>query len=83
MKAFANVDARRGVLRNGAIKSDIESFQTAAGKSYEGLARSRRGLFYLILINTDVEPEMISSMRTDHSPAVDSRNKAELPGSLF
>src|SRR5689334_1781281 len=74
---------RRGTLRGLDVESNIKSFQTAAGKNRMGLRAAAAERIYLILINTDVEPEMISSMLTDHSPAADSRNNAEFPGSLF
>src|SRR5581483_508627 len=74
--AAASLGRWRNKLRHG-ILSNRSRKQTSRG------SWAAAGVVYLIEINTDVEPEMISSMGTDHSPAVDSRNSAELPGSLF
>src|SRR5689334_935657 len=56
-------------------------FKPQQGKATKMWPTAAADSIYLILMNTDVEPEMISSMWTDHSPAADSRNNAELPGS--
>jgi hypothetical protein len=62
-----------------------DTSETPLGRAALARAENIRGsqagaAIHFTLMKTDAEPAITSSMGRDHSPAMDSRSSAELPG---